>query len=431
MKFKWLKIQGFKEKDRVVEINFSSESASVIYGENGCGKTSLLRLIHSILTKDEDSLLKDNVEIIELIVTDENNNEIYAKIKRVNGLVLTEACEEPVLPKKYDWNQLDSTKIGEMSSILFGVNRGITVKSEVSPEQIERFLISEARIYKNILRGDISSFCHDLSFYLNRYSGRRSVFVRKSAFFHRKNSLVDKIDMTVIEDLIYKTYKEAQFERTESVKSILVETLAYVIYPKEDAKETITKMPINFSELLKNNRQKLLEVLSLNNDDIFQKNIIKILRENDVDKVLKECSENNVLLNLLLKLILLLQDDNQLQEIDKLVEIFNEQINHRKKLVVNDDGVLIQFKDSDNTHGIQMLSSGEKQLLTLLSVLIVEGKKKDIVMIDEPELSLNLKWQREIISIFSDIAPNTQIIVASHSSALSRKNTKYLVKMEA
>lgn len=430
MRLKWIKINGFKEDERVVELNFSSEQASVIYGENGCGKTSLLRVIHAILTKDEDILASEDVKNLELAVTDENNSEIHVKVDRLEMKYENDEYSQIPIKNKYKWDEFDNTSISEMSSILFGVNRGITIKSEILPEQIERYFMTIGRYNRNIVGSSLWRLCEDLSVYLNKNSSRRMAVSRRSNQLRRKNSLLDKIDMSVIESLIYNTYKEAQFTRMENIKSVLVETLSDVIYPSENKVNNVEKIPNEFPELLQDNRQKLLEVLSLNNDDLFQKNIIKILRQNDLEKIIKECNENNILLNLLIKLIEILQKDSQIESINKLVQIFNEQINQRKKLVVNDEGVYIEFNDSRNKHGIEMLSSGEKQLLTLLSVLIVEGSKRDVVMIDEPELSLNLKWQREILDIFCKIAPNTQIIVASHSSALSRRNTKYLVKMK-
>ncbi|MCW5209732.1 ATP-binding protein, partial [Desulfobulbus sp. US1] len=48
-------------------------------------------------------------------------------------------------------------------------------------------------------------------------------------------------------------------------------------------------------------------------------------------------------------------------------------------------------------------------------------------IIDEPEISLNAKWQRNLIPLLSELAPNTQIIVASHSPAIAKKYIKSLV----
>lgn len=44
--------------------------------------------------------------------------------------------------------------------------------------------------------------------------------------------------------------------------------------------------------------------------------------------------------------------------------------------------------------GLQQLSSGEKQIVSLFSHLYLSHKKNYIVLIDEPEMSLSVKWQK-------------------------------------
>ena len=84
------------------------------------------------------------------------------------------------------------------------------------------------------------------------------------------------------------------------------------------------------------------------------------------------------------------------------------------------------------------LSSGEKQLLILLTETLLQKNSPTIFIADEPELSLHIEWQRKIISNVRDLNPNAQIIVATHSpeiAGLWRKNvinmaniTKYVTE---
>lgn len=46
---------------------------------------------------------------------------------------------------------------------------------------------------------------------------------------------------------------------------------------------------------------------------------------------------------------------------------------------------------------LTQLSSGEKQIVSLFSKLYLEGEDKSIVIIDEPELSLSLQWQKMLL----------------------------------
>lgn len=64
------------------------------------------------------------------------------------------------------------------------------------------------------------------------------------------------------------------------------------------------------------------------------------------------------------------------------------------------------------------LSSGEMQvLLILLRVFLLEGHEA-IVLIDEPENSLDIDWQFELINLLVHLNPNAQYFITTHSPAL-------------
>jgi hypothetical protein len=59
------------------------------------------------------------------------------------------------------------------------------------------------------------------------------------------------------------------------------------------------------------------------------------------------------------------------------------------------------------------LSSGEKQLLRLLLETLRNHRNPTII--DEPELSLHVDWQHELIEDLRDLKPDSQLLVATHS----------------
>jgi len=61
------------------------------------------------------------------------------------------------------------------------------------------------------------------------------------------------------------------------------------------------------------------------------------------------------------------------------------------------------------------LSSGEKQILIILLNALLQNKKKFILFMDEPEISLHVDWQRKLIGYVRLINPNGQVILATHS----------------
>jgi len=93
------------------------------------------------------------------------------------------------------------------------------------------------------------------------------------------------------------------------------------------------------------------------------------------------------------------------------------------------------FKISHNSGeplNIEMLSSGEKQLLLLFINTITATDQATIFIIDEPEISLNIKWQRNLLKTLLKFSSNNfvQFIIATHSIELLAPNAKNVTKLE-
>ena len=62
------------------------------------------------------------------------------------------------------------------------------------------------------------------------------------------------------------------------------------------------------------------------------------------------------------------------------------------------------------------LSSGQKEIIsTLFLIWLYTKHAPSIVLIDEPELHLNVEWHRDFLRHVSKLAPQNQYIVATHS----------------
>lgn len=64
------------------------------------------------------------------------------------------------------------------------------------------------------------------------------------------------------------------------------------------------------------------------------------------------------------------------------------------------------------------LSSGEKQILAILLTVLVEDLKPYVLFMDEPEVSLHVEWQKQLIDLILELNPNVQIILTTHSPAV-------------
>jgi predicted ATPase len=61
------------------------------------------------------------------------------------------------------------------------------------------------------------------------------------------------------------------------------------------------------------------------------------------------------------------------------------------------------------------LSSGEKQLLILFAEGLLQQNHEWIYIADEPELSLHVDWQTQLVDDLRSINPHAQILFATHS----------------
>ena len=84
------------------------------------------------------------------------------------------------------------------------------------------------------------------------------------------------------------------------------------------------------------------------------------------------------------------------------------EIEGNKFSVISQNGVL----------PVGSLSSGEMQVLLIrLRVFLLNGREA-IVLSDEPENSLDIDWQFELINLLVRLNPNAQYFITTHSPAL-------------
>lgn len=78
----------------------------------------------------------------------------------------------------------------------------------------------------------------------------------------------------------------------------------------------------------------------------------------------------------------------------------------------------IRFSQIGETLLPYQLSSGEKQILAILLTVLVEDLQDYVLFMDEPEVSLHVDWQKQLIDLILRLNPNVQIILTTHSPAV-------------
>ena len=108
--------------------------------------------------------------------------------------------------------------------------------------------------------------------------------------------------------------------------------------------------------------------------------------------------------------------DDVLEEIVAFEDIINSRLLFKQLKVDEVEGFSIT---DENGNVVQpwYLSSGEQQLLVLYYQLLFETEPDTLVMIDEPELSMNVVWQRNFLKDLQRIIElrNFDVLIATHS----------------
>lgn len=411
----------------VLNVRFSQHHISVIYGENGCGKTTLLRLLNAFFEKNDNILLREKVLEMTVIYKKGDEKESVSVIR--SDLIEKDEGEElPFDSNHYDWSMVNS-KLFDISCILFGVNRGISRSTHVTSDELFNSIIRTSLTEKFENREDLIEFCEFLSHNLERNQRlRRGRNIRNLVDLSDPVLTIDDISMEVIEQLLLTRYNRAKKLSINKVQKALFATLADAC----DHLEDVEMSDDEFVEILENNREQLITALIAGDSNSLSERIVDILRRTNISDSLNEIGHNPLLRKLIVNMSLELKDESIfLQTINKLTNIYNEYIGPEKYLDITENEVVIKFHHSSECHGISALSSGERHLLVLLTIFVIEGDKRNFFMVDEPEISLNMMWQRRLLPLLHELAPNAEIIVASHSPSVARENTNYLVELRS
>lgn len=109
------------------------------------------------------------------------------------------------------------------------------------------------------------------------------------------------------------------------------------------------------------------------------------------------------------------------QSISKPKKLFQDIIDHlfaeTGKTIIRTENE-VRFSQIGETLMPYQLSSGEKQILVILLTVLIEDNQPYVLFMDEPEVSMHIEWQKQLIDLILQLNPNVQIILTTHSPAV-------------
>ncbi|RZJ08972.1 MAG: ATP-binding protein [Acidovorax sp.] len=127
-------------------------------------------------------------------------------------------------------------------------------------------------------------------------------------------------------------------------------------------------------------------------------------------------SEDSYIARFFSKLITLDQSLSTLElAIQSFVKVCSEYLQN-KRITYDEQNYAINLRlDNDQPLSLKDLSSGEKQIVSLFSHIYLEPTRRFAVIIDEPELSLSVDWQRRLLPDIINSRRCSFLAAATHS----------------
>ena len=107
----------------------------------------------------------------------------------------------------------------------------------------------------------------------------------------------------------------------------------------------------------------------------------------------------------------------QLSAVNSFFDFVDKLYGQTDKTIIRDaEG--IRFLQEGDILTTRELSSGEKQMMLILLTVLLEDRQPYVLFMDEPEVSLHVDWQQQLVTIITELNPEIQLILTTHSPAV-------------
>lgn len=450
-----MKILHFAAKKIHGYLNFNfhlHSDLTFLTGINGSGKTSAVRAITALLTPSISALANMAYESVTVTVAHEGA-EILIESRRSSEEITikcgqaAEALQIPILKQeayepKGRWleRQRDFYREQEAVNVRNGTLEAIRTLPTPMFLDLERRFQEGTRLRREVGRfmertASVNPLAGSLSDSLGAAEELAEQTYRR--FLVRKAEFTDSLKQALILAAFSEPREEVDMwappaetlNKISSNESILLDSLLQIGISEEAIQQVVQPFFRRVHEVA--TRLPDVETLGdLESRSPEREEAFKTMREwiaigpqtLQIDRLVESVGKYN----------------RQVRSAARPVERYLESVNgfladSKKSLNFDATGSLeVLVKGHDKPRPINDLSSGERQLVVILTHLAFnrQAKRANILIIDEPELSLHVRWQELFVDAIVRASPELQLILATHSPSIIRGRLENCVDVE-
>jgi predicted ATP-dependent endonuclease of OLD family len=380
-------ISGLAGQNKETEITFK-RGVNAIWGLNGSGKTSLLRILDGALRGRASEL--DGVRVKKAIVSfhsEQHERTIKRTLseRRTSRTTKSTAARRQQLPlegidREVElelFSDLSEAEHREMASRGAKLRQWITVPETLSMNFAHRYLPTSRLVPMHRARAWSAS---------GRLEG---------AQFPKED--YDKLFAATIQD-IWQQYSRGELIKVREIQEY---GIAAILNSVINRSRKPSKFPV--SRVDASNAYDAVTKFLKSQHMRFEATPAEFESSYELDDVLR---------GVVSEIVEVEQKIAEAQEPSRKVEqLVDDLFMGGKRLDLSSRKLTVLSQDAEIP--LELLSSGEKQLILIF--LETVAARSNCIIIDEPELSMHVDWQRKIVAAMQTINPHAQIILATHS----------------
>lgn len=413
----------FKTYDHEIDLSGDGQ-IKIILGQNGIGKTAMLKMMNAFFSYDIDVM--QNYYFDKIVFAFDDGREILIEHE-------TSDVRVSMMVKGRKMSVLFSEIRDEVES------SSLKMKNLLSKESYRRV---EDNLWLNRITDEIFTSEKMQEIYKDEYPQITKLNIH--GYPEWLDEVVKQIDIEMIDTKRLNSRVNAGREGISRISWVVSDTVK--VYANDfkrqlrraraEASKVATELDRTYPSRLIESFEKYQTNMTMS---LLNKNLKRLNSKREIlmkvglmDEAKDEVLSRNFVVNekISVALNIYLEDstkkleayDDMVKKVYLLMELINQRFLDKSISVEGEEGLVVRSSVTNDPIDFNGLSSGEQHLFVLYYYMLFMYRHDTLLLLDEPEISLHISWQKKFISDLMRIMELNpmNILIATHAPSIVR-----------